>query len=215
MKRQKRNYIFLIIAAITLPFSIAVLYTTMEKMLFYGKAQAIIVSVATEERIGGTSDDQYYYTESEIKCRYNVSNLEYRKTFTIKADYSGQEGKNITILYNKKKPYESVLVSKTTKAFLYSTIFTVGCIYYIVFDIRKWIEIRKQENEKASQDSFSDVDMTQYEVKKRKQKIKNIILLIASMLLFLPLFPLAIPLIVYTAASVIDYKLCYQSISSV
>lgn len=150
MKRQKRKYILLIIAFVIFLFSIVILCTAIEKTFLYGRADAVIVSVTTEEHVSGTAGDHYYYTESEIRCRYTVNDLEYRKTYTIKADYSGQEGKTITILYDRTKPYESVMESKSVKAFLYSIILTTGSIYYIVYDIRKWLSIRKQETEKKT-----------------------------------------------------------------
>lgn len=207
MKRKKRKYILLIIAAFILPFSIAFLYSSIEELFFYGKAQATIISVNTEEREGGTSGDTYYYTESELKCSYTVGNFEYRKRFEIKSDYSGWKGKTITILYNKENPYECVMESQSVKAFLYSIIFTAGSICYIVFDIKRWVNIRKEENDSILQAPFSDSDMQQYTAQRKKQKRINIILIIAS-ILGLVLFVFDIPLIVYTIARNVDYRSC-------
>ncbi len=180
MKRQKRKYIFLIIAAVILPFSIAVLYTSIDKAFHYGRAQATIISVDTEEREGGTYDDKYYYTESEIKCRYIVGDFEYTKRFEIKGDYSGREGENITVLYDKEKPFECVMGSGAVTSILYSIIFTVGSICYIIIDIRGWRNVRKEENKSLSRVNLSDSDMRQYSAQMKKQKRTNTILIIAS-----------------------------------
>ena len=223
LKRQKRKYIILIIAAAILPFSIAVLYTSIDKNVHYGKAQATIISVDTEERKGGTYDDKYYYIESEIECSYIVDNFEYTKKFEIKGDYSGREGENITVLYNKEKPFECVMGTGAVTAIIYSAVFTVGSICYIFIDIRSWRNIRKEENKNLSQVTLSDSDMQQYSEQMKKQKRTNTILTIASAVgAALVVFNIVInasvpgaillvvddPLIVYTAARNIDYRLC-------
>ncbi len=214
MKRQKRKYLMLIISSVILTFSIAILYRSIEQTFTYKETEATILSVETENREGGTSDDRYYYIESEIKCCYTVDGLEYRKTFTIKADYSGSEGRTITILYNKKHPFDSVLESKSIKAFLYSMVFTVGSVYCIFFDIRNWVRIRKKENENESQTYFPAEAMQQYERKRRRQKAVNIVLTIVSILLLLPLSLIELTLIVYTIARNIDYRMCYKCSSA-
>ncbi len=223
LKRQKRKYIFLIIAAVILPFSIAFLYTSIDKSIHYGSAQATIISVDTEEREGGTYGDRYYYTESEIKCRYIAEDLEYTKKFEIKGDYSGREGENITVLYDKEKPFECVMESGNTMRFIHSIIFTVGGICYIIIDIRGWCNVRKEENKNLSQVDLSDSDIQQYSAQMKKQKRTNTILIIASavgaaLVVFnivinasVPgaiLLVVDIPLIVYTVARNIDYRLC-------
>ncbi len=223
MKRQKRKYIFLIIAAFILPFSIAVLYVSIDKIFCYGRAQATIISVDTEERKGGTSGDRYYYTESEIKCSYIVGDFEYRKRFEIKGDYSGREGENITVLYNKEKPFECVMESGSITTIIYSIIFTVGSICCIIVDIWRWINIRKEENKSLSKVNLSDSDMRQYSAQMKKQKRTNTIMIIASavgaaLVVFnivinasVPgaiLLVVDVPLIVYTIARNIDYRSC-------
>ena len=135
MKRQKRKYLMLNISAVIFMCALAVLVTSIEKIFSYRKTEATIVSVKTEEREGGTSDDRYYYIESDISCSYTVDNLEYRKTFTIKSDYSGQEGRTIILLYNKANPFDSVLESGNAQALLYSAVFTIGSICCVFFDI--------------------------------------------------------------------------------
>ena len=225
MKRQKRKYIFLIIAAVILPFSIAVLYTSIDKTVHYGKAQATIISVDTEERKGGTYDDKYYYIESEIKCSYIVDDFEYTKKFEIKGDYSGREGENITVLYNKEKPFECVMGTGAVTAIIYSLIFTVGSIVCIIIDILGWRNVRKEENKNLSQVNLSDFDIQQYSEQMKKQKRTNTILIIASavgaaLVVFnivinasVPgaiLLVVDVPLIVYTVARNIDYRLCRE-----
>ena len=128
-----------------LNFSIACLYTSAVRAFTYGQADATITSVETRERQGGTRDDLYFYMESNVTCSYTVNGHMYQKTFTIKADYSDKVGSSITILYNKSNPYESIIGTHIITAVLGSALFTIGSIYFIFFNIRKWIKLRKKE----------------------------------------------------------------------
>lgn len=85
------------VASVILSLASAYFVPTVVHMFSYKKADAVIVSVTTQEREGGTYDDRYYYTESDIKCSYTVKNKEYWVTFTIKSNYEGMEGETAAV----------------------------------------------------------------------------------------------------------------------
>lgn len=207
MKREKRNYIVLMIASFLLIFSSLGIYSTIESHLFYGRTQGTVISVKTEKYEHSGPDDTTNHTESDILCSYTVGDKEYAVRYKYKNDFSGLEGKAVTVLYNKNDPYESVIEETSIRGAAAGVILTIICLSVIVYDIKHWVNIRKAENESISRSDFSEPDMQQYNEQMRKQRKINIILIIASVF-GLSLFMLDIPLIVYTIARNVDDRLC-------
>lgn len=215
MKRKKRSYVLILVASVILTLASGYFIPTLVNISSYKKTDDVIVSVTTEEREGGTYDDRFYYIESDIKCSYTVGNREYWETFTIKSDYEGMEGETITVWYDKDNPHKCYLEAKSAMGLIYSGFFMVACPFLIISDFKGWKKTRIEENRKLLQVPHSEIEIRQYEVRKKKKKRTNTILIVVSIVLAVPLLLFFdIPLVVFTAARVQDYKWCYKNVSN-
>ncbi|MGN0379169.1 MAG: DUF3592 domain-containing protein [Butyrivibrio sp.] len=213
MKRKKRSYVLILVASVILSLASAYFVPTVVHMFSYKKTDAVIDSVTTQEREGGTYDDRYYYTESDIKCSYTVKNKEYWVTFTIKSNYEGMEGETVAVWYDKDNPRKCYMQAKSVVGLVYSGIFIFACLFMIIADLKGWKKTRIEENQKLLQITHSRIEIQQFEAQKKKQKKINTILIIASGILAIPLLLFFdIPLAVFTTARVQDYKWCYKNV---
>lgn len=104
-------------------------------------------------------------------------------TTDLRDDYTGREGDQVTVIYNKSNPWKSDIGSQGRSLYSGITLLigSVVLLVYVIRDIISWVHRRKEENTQIAWQSYSSDE-----------------------LLFF-----AIPLWIFTIARAIDVKLCY------
>ena len=215
IKRVKRNYIFVIMMSCFMIFTVAFTLIKFEQAFSYGETNGIIRSVDVRQVESGSYDDRTYYTESTVKYDYTIGGREYSGTTDLRADYTGREREQVTIIYDKHNPRKSSIGSRDLSLCtgIIAIISSVILLIYIIYDIIVWIRKRKAENAQIVWQNLSSADLLMLSDEKKKNKKINCFLLIASVLGAILLLFFAIPLWAFTVARIIDTKLCYPNIS--
>lgn len=211
IKRAKRNYIVVIMMSCFMLFTAWFACISFEQALSYGETSGIIKSVDVREVESGTYDDSYYYWESTVKYDYTVDGREYTRTTDLRANYTGREGEQVTVIYNKSNPQKSSIGSRNRSLYsgIASIIGSAWLLSYMIRDIIDWTHRRKAENGQIAWQSLSSDELLVLSDEKKKNTKINILLFTASVLCSFLLLFFAIPLWAFTIARAIDVKLCY------
>lgn len=215
IKRAKRNYIIVIMMSCFMLFTITHACIGFEQALSYGETNGIVRSVNVREVEGGSYDDRFYYTESTVGYDYTIDGRDYTGTTDLRDDYTGREGDQVTVIYNKSNPWKSDIGSQGRSLYsgITSLIGSVVLLVYVIRDIISWAHRRKEENAQIAWQSYSSDELLALSMEKKRKKRISILLYIVSVLCTFLLLFFAIPLWIFTIARAIDVKLCYPDLT--